>query len=118
MKKLINKLFEKLGYVPKKRYKVLNPDDFFKQLDPCKHEVLVDEPREPVPLALLLEEAMDKLIYDNKVLYSVNYNNGIYEVIIMNFGGKDRLIKVFKDADAEYAKLCAEELCEMLNQKI
>ena len=118
MKKLINKLFEWLGYVPKSKYKVLNQDDFFKQLDPCKHEVLVDEPREPTPLFVALEKSLDEQIYNDNAIYYVRNNNGIYEIKIVTFGGNDRLIKVFKDTDADYAKLCAEELCEKLNERI
>lgn len=96
MKRLINKLFDKLGYVPKSKYEVAY------NIIKC---------------------------YE---LHDVGITNGtaIYKIIehTLSFGVYEwcehtrdfRLIKKFyyKDSDSQsYARICAEELCEMLNQE-
>ena len=126
MKKIINKLFEWLGYVPKKRYKVLSQDDFFKQLDPCKHEVLVDE-------QIYMNNKVKKneeLVYqveqhDYFILCRINeycvipYKGGFLVTDYCEKTDTHRMVKFFIDLqDEEYAKLCAEELCEKLNERM
>lgn len=97
MKKYINKLFEWLGYVPKRRYK---------ELYKLKHDVRQ---------------------HDTGIL---NYNS-IYQVV--ELGDKfvvleycsavdnNRYVKAFQKGytkdSLDYARICAEELCDMLNEK-
>ena len=95
MKKLINKLFEWLGYVPKdieNRYKNL-----MWKLD--QH---------------------DYYLLNNINEYCViPYKGGFLVTEYCEKTGTHRMVKFFIDLyDEYYAKLCAEELCEMLNQKI
>ena len=95
MKKYINKLFEWLGYVPKDRYK------FYKQV--YINGVNISK--------ALKEETCEYCLIDVQTGYLVTaYSEKV---------GKHREVKYFSNKeDKEYAKLCAEELCEMLNQKI
>lgn len=96
MKKLLNTLFERLGYVPKKEY----------------HSLLMFKKR-----------------VDN--LYTYVYNCQIGNYCVMDIGDKFIVslfdeksgthfpIKMFPFGDnKEYARLCAEELCEKLNERI
>ena len=97
MKKYINKLFEWLGYVPKRRYK---------QLYKLEHDVRQ---------------------HDTGIL---NYNS-TYQVVelkdkfaVLEYCSavcNNRYVKAFPKGDtedcADYARICAEELCEMLNEK-
>lgn len=143
MKNLINKLFEWLGYVPKSKYEVLSQEDFLKQLDPCEHAVLVNELRKPIPLSVALEKSLDEQItLNNKVTQNEEYDflkrcvkdeitEFAYHYYIISSGYRFSIclagvrpdmpyfpIKIFETNDLEYGKLCAEELCEMLNQKM
>jgi hypothetical protein len=97
MKKLINKLFEKLGYVPKSKY------------------------QDAVAILHNIE------VMDEEIILGVNeYQNFecIDKIFIIAYSdalGKHRIIKVFPKGNtadsADYARICAEELCEMLNEK-
>lgn len=98
MKKYINKLFEWLGYVPKSKYQ---------DAEAILHNINV---------------------MDGEISLGVNEyqtfecNDKILVTACSEILGKHRLIKVFRKGDtensADYARICAEELCEMLNQKI
>lgn len=103
MKKLINKLFEWLGYVPKEEY------DHIQHIFKC----LLDEVKE----FDCLYEAIGKC--DSIINYKV-YGNDIWGYgVMVDFGNTSRLVKFYpNDYGVEYAKLCAEELCEKLNERI
>ena len=93
MKKIINKLFERLGYVLKK--------DF-------KYQVLRE-----------VSEYFRKLALYKQIGYEVRYFSSYCEVVLYGAYHYSIVIKIFQyDDDKDYARLCAEELCEMLNQKI
>lgn len=87
MKRLINKLFEKLGYVPIKK--------------------------------VLRYILIEREIQLKGVSYHCYIGYYCYEVKARtNYG--ETIIKVYPyhDADTQdYARICAEELCEMLNEK-
>lgn len=93
MKKLINKLFEWLGYVPRLT---------------CRYEVIRE-----------VRRYINSIVCDNKVEYKIEFTETSCKVVLADVYDWRITIKEFpfKD-DFDYAKLCAEELCEMLNQKI
>ena len=95
MKKIINKLFEWLGYVPKVEY-IYYKDSF--------------ESRRQMDISLVKQD----------VTYRISNSLDGCGVVALDGLRNRRLIKVFlyKHYDADYARICAEELCEMLNQKI
>lgn len=99
MKKIINKLFEWLGYVPK---------------------IQLYQAKEKYLNVLLFDEVIVKDQQAYIVCEIPNYN--CYAVAILGVTTNQfhkRIVKSFPFSDdKEYAKLCAEELCEMLNQKI
>ena len=100
MKKYINKLFEKLGYVPK-RYKALQEEGEFyirshrnSTLDGFNY--------------FTVERRYEK---DLRIGYTV----------VQHCVGTPRhwIVKFIPDnGDKAYARICAEELCEMLNEKV
>lgn len=102
MKKLINKLFEKFGYVPKDDYEEL------KDYETCAkwHDMTV----------------VDIHTHNAKYTYE-----DLFGYILVSSVTKDTSdhcvgypIKRFDytdDDSKEYARICAEELCEMLNEK-
>ena len=99
MKKYINKLFERLGYVPK-RYKLLQEED----------EFFITNHREC---------SLDGLNY---FTVSRRYEKDLrigYMVMQHCLGTSHCwIVKFFPDNDDKaYARICAEELCEMLNEK-
>ena len=97
MKKLINKLFEWLGYVPKGK------------CEEC--EAIVNNIN----------------VMDAEIRLGVNEyqtfecNDKIFVTAYSDILGKHGIIKVFRKGDtedsADYARICAEELCDMLNEK-
>ena len=97
MKKLINKIFEWLGYVPKSKYQ---------DAEAILHNINV---------------------MDAEIRFGVNeyqtfeYNDKIFVTAYSVILGKHSIIKVFPKGDTEdteyYARICAEELCDMLNEK-
>lgn len=97
MKKLINKLFEWLGYVPKEENKWF-VNHFNKRLE------------------------MDIYIQEEKARYFISEAKNYFLVIACAGTGNRRIIKSFSKGDTQdnqsYARICAEELCEMLNQKM
>lgn len=95
MKKLLNKLFEWLGYklLSQKEYDAMNL---------TLHDVAV-------------------MIIKDRINYIKQY--GVSQIVEEDDGymvsQECYAVKFFPfNDDKEYAKLCAEELCEMLNQKI
>lgn len=99
MRKLITKLFEWLGYaiIPKRKLRKYR----------------------------LFEGSMQKLGALDKAIklcvadYSVVENDDSYFVMVHISNWVDKLVKSFpKNDNADYARLCAEELCEKLNERI
>lgn len=97
MKKIINKLFEWFGYVPKGK------------CEEC--EAIVNN-----------INVMDAEIKLGIIEYQTfECNDKIFVTAYSDILGKHRIIKVFRKGDtedsADYARICAEELCDMLNEK-
>lgn len=97
MKKYINKLFEWLGYVPKSKYQ---------DSKAIIHNINV----------------MDSEIRLGVNGYkTIECNDEIFVTAYSDILGKHRIIKVFRKGNtedsADYARICAEELCDMLNEK-
>ena len=106
MKKYINKLFERLGYVPKEEYERL----------------LQESNAREVSSYVTKMNALYKDIGRRRVEYRFQNNFGCnhYCVAVKTREDFGVLIKIFPyhDADsADYARICAEELCDMLNEK-
>lgn len=102
MKKLINKLFERLGYVPKGEYDHIQ----------YKFNCLLKEVNE----CDSLYEAIAKC--NRSLTYRVYGNIWGYRVMAER-GNVSKLVKFYpNDYGADYARLCAEELCEKLNERI
>lgn len=96
--KLINKLFEWLGYaiIPKRELR--------------EYRLFEGSMRKL--------GALDKAIKLSVADYSVVENDDSYFVMVHISNWVDKLVKSFpKNDNADYARICAEELCEMLNQK-
>ena len=106
MKKYINKLFEWLGYMPKEEYERL----------------LQESNAREVSSYVTKMNALYKDIGRRKVEYRFQDNFGCnhYNVAVRTREDFGVLIKTFPyhDADsADYARICAEELYDMLNEK-
>ena len=107
MKKYINKLFEWLGYVPKEEYEDVEKERDYYRNRPTKIE--------------LSTEAHDESIKSGTETFC-HFKQSEY-FIVMGYCEKVdnyRFVKVlpFQDEDSEdYARICAEELCDMLNEK-
>lgn len=95
MKMLINKLFEWLGYVPKG-----NETDYViaRRVD-WLHDAVFSN--------LLGNYCVTEVGDAYLISLFEEYNSTHFPIKLIPYGD-----------DKEYAKLCAEELCEMLNQKI
>lgn len=93
MKKIINKLFEWLGYVPRLTY---------------RYEVIRE-----------VRRYINSIVYDNKVEYKIEFTETSCKVVLANVYDWRITIKEFPfNDDKEYANLCAEELCEKLNERM
>lgn len=93
MKKLINKLFEKFGYVPKeykKRCETLN---------------------------WMINEHDSSILNSTNEYCVIQYKSGFLVTDYCKETETHRFVKFFYDSDFNYAQLCAEELCETLKQK-
>lgn len=103
MKRLINKLFEWLGYVPKEEYNHIRHKFYY----------LLKEVNE----SDCLYEAIGKC--DSIINYRV-YGNDIWGYgVMVDCGNISKLVKFYpNDYGVDYARLCAEELCEKLNERI
>jgi hypothetical protein len=99
MKEIINKLFEKFGYIPKSKYD--------------KYDWYIDE--------YDLKIKLDMDIHEQRAEYSIIDNISSFWVVAHNKVGIGiRLVKSFNCIpyeDREYAFICAKELCDMLNAK-
>lgn len=97
MKKYINKLFEWLGYVPKS------------ECEEC--EAIINN--------IYVMDAEIKLGVCEYQIFE--YTDKVFVTAYSDTLGKHRIIKVFRKGDtedsADYARICAEELCEMLNEE-
>ena len=97
MKKIINKLFEWLGYVPKGKYQ---------DAEATRHNIGVMD---------------SEIILGINEYQTIECNDKILVTAYSDILGKHRIIKVFRKGDtedsADYARICAEELCDMLNEK-
>ena len=98
MKTLINKLFERLGYVPKSKCQ---------DAEAILHNI----------------NTMDvEIIYGVNKYQTLNCTDKIFVTAYSDTLGKHRIIKVFPkggtEDSADYARICAEELCDMLNENI
>lgn len=103
MKKLINKLFEKLGYVPKEEYY---------------------EAKAIINTLTKLRRDTDAHCLGIKNGTATYHSVKLFECFAVfeycEAVDNNRLVKVFPyhDTDSEdYARICAEELCDMLNEK-
>lgn len=95
MKEIINKLFEKLGYVPKR------------------------ENNNNVRIISNFTSLFDE-IKEGKASYQLIPLPNCYVVTSMSTEGLHLVIKYFhfyNQDDREYALICANELCDMLNAK-
>lgn len=109
MKKLINKLFERLGYVPKVEVAKL-------EYSISKYETLIDQMREnrEYLLSCILAGKSKAYYHWNKI----GENEWRFVVYVGCEMQMQNAVKSYVSDNFDYAKLCAEELCEMLNQKI
>ena len=111
MKKIINKLFERLGYVPKS--KCVSKITYNDILGTAKDlQVLVD----------WHDMAVDD-VHTNNVEY---YYTELFGRFLVSTITKDNIshtvgypVKAFHftEETRDYARICAEELCDMLNEK-
>lgn len=53
-----------------------------------------------------------------RYIYSIKEHRGAYYVIMFDWPTGNVPIKRFQDNDKDYARRCAEELCEKLNESI
>ena len=108
MKKIINKLFEWWGYVPKEEYCV--PNDELKRLVKMEENYLsyvnaLNFPKHCIKYHYI-QEAKNRFL----VL-------ALDKSTELNFHIKVFTSKTLNSDDVDYARICAEELCEMLNEK-
>lgn len=104
MKQIINKLFEKLGYVPKSMYENLKK-------------------------TLILLNRHYSILYDGSVLFGeVSYSFYVHKDRVVVYAKSEcyeSAVKSFffniksekAQEEKEYALICANELCDMLNAK-
>lgn len=108
MKRIINKLFERWGYVPKEKYCVSNDD--VKRLVKMEKNYLayiqaLNFPKHSIEYHFI-QDAKNSFL----VLALNKYTN-------INFHIKRFTADTLKNEDIDYARICAEELCDMLNEK-
>lgn len=108
MKKLINKLFERFGYVPKEEYCI--PNDKVRRLVKMEENYLayiqaLKFPKHSIEYHFI-QDAKNSFL----VLALDKYTN-------INFHIKRITADTLKTEDIDYARICAEELCDMLNEK-
>lgn len=110
MKKIINKLFEWLGYVPKAEVAKL-------EYSISKYETLIDQMRENREYLIrhILNEQSKASYYWNKI----SENEWRFVVYV----GCDRhiphnVVKSYVSDDFDYAQTMCIKLCEMINEKI
>lgn len=99
MKKLLNKLFERLGYVP--RFQLYQAEEKYYDVRLFEEQIVKGQQ------VYAVSELADYNCYAVAVLGVTK--NRFHKRIVKSFPFND---------DKEYAKLCAEELCEKLNERI
>lgn len=108
MKKYINKLFEKLGYVPKEEYCV--PNDEVRYLVKMEKNYLAY-----IQALKYSKHAIEyHFIQDAKNSFLVL---ALDKYTAINFQIKRITAKTLNTEDIDYARIYAEELCDMLNEK-
>lgn len=108
MKKITNKLFERLGYVPKEKYCI--PNDEVRRLVKMEENYLAYIQALNFPKYSIEYH----FIQDSKNSFLVLALN---KYININFHIKRITANTLNDEDLAYARICAEELCDMLNEK-
>ena len=97
MKKYINKLFEWLGYVPKGKCE--------------KCEAILNN----------INAMYEEIVLGVNEYQTFEYTDKVFVTAYSDTLGKHKVIKAFRKGDtedsADYARICAEELCDMLNEK-
>ena len=96
MKKSINKLFEKFGYMPKEKYE---------RLIELKNDVTAH---------------YESIRNETETYHYFKTKEYFVVMAYCKTVDNNRMVKVFHyhDEDSEeYARICAEELCEILNEK-
>lgn len=87
MKKIINKLFDKLGYVPKSNYKTINLDPEWRafKLDGIKNiDLIVENSTARIPSDTLQSLGYEYAILCTKNVYELLSRNNQDEQIYMN----------------------------------
>lgn len=108
MKKYINKLFEWFGYVPKEEYCI--PNDKMRRLVKMEENYLsyiqgLNFPKFSIEYHFI-QDAKNSFL----VLALDKKTN-------INFHIKRIIADTLNAEDIDYARICAEELCDMLNEK-
>lgn len=111
MKKYINKLFERLGYVPKEEYVSKDTyDDILATAEDLQalvnwHDMSVDDIHKN-NVEYHYEELFGRFVVSTITKDTTNHTVG-YPVKVFHF----------TEDTKDYARICAEELCEKLNEK-
>lgn len=110
MKKLINKLLEWLGYVPKTEVAKL-------EYSISKYETLIDQMRDN--REYLIRSIFNGQAKASYYWHKIGENEWRFVVYIdCEMRIPHNVVKSYVSDDFDYAKLCASELCEMLNERI
>lgn len=110
MKKIINKLFEWFGYVPKAEVAKL-------EYSISKYETLIDQIRENNEY--LIRNILNGQAKASYYWHKISENEWRFVVYIdCEMHIPHNVVKSYVSDDFDYAKLCASELCEMLNERI
>ena len=110
MKKIINKLFEWLGYVPKAEVAKL-------EYSISKYETLINKIREDNEY--LIRHILNGQAKASYYWHKISENEWRFVVYIdCDMHIPHNVVKSYVSDDFDYAKLCASELCEMLNESI
>jgi hypothetical protein len=110
MRKIINKLFEWLGYVPKVEVSKLEYSIY-------SHKKLIDQMQENREYLIrqILNEQSKASYYWNKI------SENEWKFVVCVYCDRHiphNVVKSYVSDDFDYAKLCAEELCDKLNERI
>lgn len=108
MKKYINKLFERLGYVPKEEYCV--PNDEVRRLVKMEENYLAYIQALNLP-KYSIEYHFIQDAKNSFIVLALNKDTNI------NFHIKRFTADTLNTEDVDYARICAEDLCDMLNEK-
>ena len=110
MKKIINKLFEWLGYVPKAEVAKL-------EYSISKYETLINKIREDNEY--LIRHILNGQAKASYYWHKISENEWRFVVYIdCDMHIPHNVVKSYVSDDFDYAKLCASENCEMLYEMI